>query len=58
VTLRHNGRLRHLIVGLPLPVGAVAMPVDGPDIGLIGLDGSPLRCLVVLDPTKDFRPMP
>ena len=35
----------------------VAMPIEGLDIEVVGLDGSPLRRLV-LDPTKDYQRMP
>ena len=33
------------------------MLIDGLDIEVVGLDGSPLRHLV-LDPTKDYQRMP
>ncbi len=41
----------------PLQLRRVAMLVDGLQIEIVGLDGSPLRRLV-LDPTKDYQPIP
>jgi transposase InsO family protein len=56
VTLRHRGRLHHIGVGRPYAGWRVAMLIDGLDIEVVGLDGSPLRRLV-LDPTKDYQRM-
>lgn len=56
VTLRHKGRLHHIGIGRPYAGWRVAMLIDGLDIEVVGLDGSPLRRLV-LDPTKDYQRM-
>lgn len=57
VTLRHQGRLHHIGIGRPYAGWRVAMLIEGLDIEVVGLDGSPLRRLV-LDPTKDYQRMP
>ncbi len=57
VTLRHKGRLHHIGIGRPYAGWRVAMLIDGLDIEVVGLDGSPLRRLV-LDPTKDYQRLP
>lgn len=57
VTLRHRGRLHHIGVGNAYAGWRVAMLVDGLKIEIVGLDGSPLRRLV-LDPTKDYQRIP
>jgi transposase InsO family protein len=57
VTLRHRGRLHHIGIGNPYAGWRVAMLIDGLDIEIVGLDGSPLRRLV-LDPTKDYQRIP
>jgi transposase InsO family protein len=57
VTLRHRGRLHHIGIGRAYSGWRVAMLIDGLDIEVVGLDGSPLRRLV-LDPTKDYQRMP
>jgi transposase InsO family protein len=57
VTLRHRGRLHHVGIGNPYAGWRVAMLIDGLDIEIVGLDGSPLRRLV-LDPTKDYQRIP
>ena len=54
VTLRHRGRLHHLGIGNAYAGWRIAMLVDGLDIEIVGLDGSPLRRLV-LDPTTDYQ---
>jgi hypothetical protein len=63
-----TSQARHGVVGhlemvlLPLGIAAaykdwrVVMLVAGLDIGIVGLDGSPLRHLA-LDPTKDYQPI-
>jgi transposase InsO family protein len=56
VTLRHRGRLHHIGIGRPYAGWRVAMLIDGLNIEVVGLDGSPLRRLV-LDPTKDYQRM-
>lgn len=53
VTPRHRGRLHHIGIGLPCPGWRIAMLIDGLNIEIVALDGSPLRTLV-LDPTKDY----
>jgi transposase InsO family protein len=57
VTLRHQGRLHHIGIGRPYAGWRVAMLIEGLDIEVVGLDGSPMRRLV-LDPTKDYQRMP
>jgi hypothetical protein len=57
VTLRHRGRLHQIGIGNPHAGWRVAMLIDGLDIEIVGLDGSPLRRLV-LDPTKDYQRIP
>ena len=57
VTLRRRGRLHHLGIGHAYAGWRVAMLVDGLNIEIVGLDGSPLRRLV-LDPTKDYQRIP
>jgi transposase InsO family protein len=57
VTLRHRGRLHHLGIGNAYAGWRVAMLIDGLNIEIVGLDGSPLRRLV-LDPSKDYQRIP
>jgi hypothetical protein len=57
VTLRHRGRLHHLGIGNAYAGWRVAMLIDGLNIEIVGLDGSPLRRLI-LDPTKDYQRIP
>jgi len=57
ITLRHQSRLHHIGIGNAYAGWRVAMLVDGLDIEIVGLDGSPLRRLV-LDPTKDYQRIP
>jgi transposase InsO family protein len=57
VTLRHKGRLHHIGIGRAYAGWRVAMLIEGLDIEVVGLDGSPLRHLV-LDPSKDYQRMP
>lgn len=57
VTLRHRGRLHHIGIGNAYRGWRIAMLVDGRNIEIVGLDGSPLRRLV-LDPSRDYQPHP
>ena len=57
ITLRHRGRLHHIGIGNAYAGWRVAMLIDGLDVEIVGLDGSPLRRLV-LDPTKDYQRIP
>lgn len=57
VTLRHRGRLHHIGIGNAYAGWRVAMLVEGLNVEIVGLDGSPLRRLV-LDPTKDYQRIP
>jgi transposase InsO family protein len=57
VTLRYRGNLHHIGVGRPYAGWRVILLVDGREVRIIGLDGSPLRHLI-LDPTKDYQPAP
>ena len=56
VTLRYRGRLHHIGIGAAYKGWRVAMLIDRRNIEIVGLDGSPLRRLV-LDPSKDYQPM-
>lgn len=56
LTLRYRGRLHHIGVGAAYKGWRVVMLVDGRRIEIVGLDGSPLRRLV-LDPSKDYQAM-
>jgi transposase InsO family protein len=55
VTLRYQGRLHHIGIGAAYKGWRIAMLIDGRKIEIVGLDGSPLRRLV-LDPTRDYQP--
>jgi hypothetical protein len=57
VTLRHRGKLHHIGIGNAYAGWRVAMLIDGLNIEIMGLDGSPLRRLI-LDPTKDYQRIP
>ena len=57
VTLRHRGRLHHIGIGNAYTGWRVAMLIEGLTIEIVGMDGSPLRKLV-LDPTKDYQRIP
>ena len=57
VTLRHRGKLFHIGVGRRYAGWRVILLVDGTDIRILGIDGSPLRHLT-LDPSKDYQPQP
>ena len=57
VTLRYKGKLHHIGIGNAYAGWRVAMLVDDRNIEIVGLDGSPLRRLV-LDPTKDYQRIP
>jgi transposase InsO family protein len=56
VTLRINGRMHHVPCGRPFAGWRVRVLVDGLDIRVIGVDGSPLRHLK-LDPTRNYQPL-
>lgn len=56
-TLRHKGKLHHIGIGRPYAGWRVAMLIDGLEIEIVSIDGSPLRRLT-LDPTKDYQRMP
>jgi transposase InsO family protein len=55
VTVRHRGKLHHIGLGRPYSGWRVIMLINGLDIRILGLDGSPLRHLT-LDETKDYQP--
>jgi transposase InsO family protein len=57
VTLRHRSRLHHIGIGNAYAGWRVAMLIDDLKIEIVGLDGSPLRKLI-LDPTKDYQRIP
>jgi len=55
VTLRYRGRLHHIGIGAAYKGRRIAMLIDGRKIEIVGLDGSPLR-RIVLDPSRDYQP--
>jgi transposase InsO family protein len=57
VTLRYNGRLHHIGIGMAFKGWRVVMLVAGLEIRILSLDGTQLRRLK-LDPTKDYQPIP
>jgi transposase InsO family protein len=57
VTIRHKGKMHHIGIGCPYAGWPIVMLVDGLDIQVLGLDGSPLRHLT-LDPSVDYQRMP
>jgi len=57
VTLRSASRLHHIGIGRAYAQWRVVILVNGLDVRIIGLDGSPLRHLK-LDPTIDYQPQP
>lgn len=57
MTLRRRSRLHHIGIGAAYKGWRAAMLIEGLDIEIVGLDGSPLRRLVS-DPTKDYQRMP
>ncbi len=57
VSLRRRGRLHHIGIGSAYSGWRVAVLIDDLDIEIVGLDGSPLRRLI-LDATKDYQRIP
>ena len=57
VTLRYKGKLHHIGIGRPYAGWRVILFVDGLDVRVLGLDGSPLRHLT-LDPSVDYQRIP
>jgi Integrase core domain len=57
VTIRYRGRLHHIGIGAAYKGWRIAMLVEGRNIEVVTLDGSPLRRLA-LDPTKDYQRQP
>ncbi len=57
ITLRRRGRLHHIGIGNAYAGWRVAVLIDDLNIEIVGLDGSPLRRLI-LDPTKDYQNIP
>ena len=57
VTLRYRGKLHHIGIGAAYRGWRVVMLIEGLDVEIVGLDGSPLRRLV-LDPAKNYQPQP
>jgi len=55
VTLRYRGRLHHIGIGAAYKGWRIAMLVNGRNVEIVGLDGSPIRRLV-LDPMRDYQP--
>ena len=56
MALRYRGRLNHIGIGRAYAGRRVALLVAGRDIRILGLDGSPLRHLVLA--TTDYQSMP
>jgi transposase InsO family protein len=57
LTLRYRGRLHHIGVGKPYKGWRVILLVAGREVRILTLDGTQLHRLM-LDPTKDYQPMP
>ena len=57
VTLRYNGKLHHIGVGNAFCGWRVVLLVAGRDVRILGLDGSPVRHLI-LDPTREYQRIP
>jgi hypothetical protein len=57
ITLRRRGRLHHIGIGNAYAGWRVAVLIHDLDIEIVGLDGSPLRRLV-LDPTRTIKEVP
>ena len=57
VTLRSRGKLHHIGIGAAYRGWRVVMLIEGLHVEILGLDGSPLRRLV-LDPAKNYQPQP
>lgn len=57
VTLRYKNKMHHIAVGRAYAGWRVVLLIDGLDVRVIGIDGSPLRHLK-LDPTVDYQRMP
>jgi transposase InsO family protein len=57
VTLRYRGKLHHIGIGAAYRGWRIVMLIEDCNIEILGLDGSPLRRLV-LDPSRDYQPQP
>lgn len=57
VSLRHHGNLHHIGIGRPYAGWRVLMLIDGLNIKVLDQEGNQLRNLI-LDPTKDYQPIP
>jgi hypothetical protein len=57
VTLRYKGRLHHIGVGMAYKGWRVVMLVAGLEVRILDLEGGQLR-RVLVDPTKDYQPIP
>lgn len=57
VTLRYRGRLHHIGIGAAYKGWRIAVFIDGRNIEIVSLDGSPQRRLV-LDSTRDYQRLP
>ena len=57
MTLRYRGKLHHIGIGAAYRGWRVVMLIEGLNVEIVGLDGSPLRRLV-LDPAKNYQPQP
>jgi transposase InsO family protein len=57
VTLRYKSRMHHIGIGRPYAGWRVILLVNGLEVRVLGLDGSPLRHFS-LDPSKDYQPQP
>lgn len=55
--LLYRGRLHHIGVGAAYKGWHIAMLIDDRNVEIVGLDGSPLRRLV-LDPDCDYQRQP
>jgi len=57
VTIRYRGVLHHIGIGAAYRGWRIAMLVEGRNIEIVALDGSPIR-KVVLDPSKNYQRQP
>ena len=55
--LAQSGKIYRIGVGRPYTGWRVVLLVAGREVRIVGLDGSPLRHFI-LDPTKNYQPMP
>jgi hypothetical protein len=57
VTLRYQSQPHHIGIGRPYAGWRVILLVNGLEVRVLDLDGSPLRHLTI-DPSKDYQAQP